>query len=210
MTATTLPQAELQKRGYATRPLPVTAAASVASDVAKTRDQQCTDVRGSCPVADGSTMPHTSWQQQQQQQQQQQKENQKHRKNVVELHYDAVIAGSGAGGGVTAAVLAAAGLRVLVLEQSSWVKRDGVCVCVVYGGCVGCLGGGSKGHIPSRSHITLEGGLGMHTQGMCSSGLCGHVGHKHGTAPVYHPCRQKLQPAHTPSLLPACLACLCE
>lgn len=157
MTAITLPQAELQKRGYATRPLPVTAAASVASDVAKTRDQQCTDVRGSCPVADGSTMPHTSWQQQQQQ-----KENQKHRKNVVELHYDAVIAGSGAGGGVTAAVLAAAGLRVLVLEQSSWVKRDGVCVCVVYGGCMGCLGGIKRPHSSSIKEPHHTGGRGGH------------------------------------------------
>lgn len=43
----------------------------------------------------------------------------------IHLYYDAVIAGSGAGGGVTAAVLAAAGLRVLVLEKSSWVRSKG-------------------------------------------------------------------------------------
>lgn len=43
----------------------------------------------------------------------------------IHLYYDAVIVGSGAGGGVTAAVLAAAGLRVLVLEKSSWVRSKG-------------------------------------------------------------------------------------
>lgn len=43
----------------------------------------------------------------------------------IHLCYDAVIVGSGAGGGVTAAVLAAAGLKVLVLEKSSWVRSKG-------------------------------------------------------------------------------------
>lgn len=43
----------------------------------------------------------------------------------IHLCYDAVIVGSGAGGGVTAAVLAAAGLKVLVLEKSSWVRSTG-------------------------------------------------------------------------------------
>eukprot|EP00775_Hariotina_reticulata_P007933 gene7933-8129_t len=43
-------------------------------------------------------------------------------RRMVELDYDAVIVGSGAGGGVTAALLAAAGMRVLVLEKSSWVR----------------------------------------------------------------------------------------
>jgi hypothetical protein len=43
----------------------------------------------------------------------------------IHLYYDAVIVGSGAGGGVTAAVLAAAGMRVLVLEKSSWVRSKG-------------------------------------------------------------------------------------
>lgn len=47
----------------------------------------------------------------------------------LHLYYDAVIVGSGAGGGVTAAVLAAAGLRVLVLEKSSWVRSKGKKCC---------------------------------------------------------------------------------
>ena len=44
---------------------------------------------------------------------------------VVQLHYDAVVVGSGPGGGVTAALLSAAGMRVLVLEKSGWVRRKG-------------------------------------------------------------------------------------
>lgn len=43
----------------------------------------------------------------------------------IHLYYDAAIVGSGAGGGVTAAVLAAAGLKVLVLEKSSWKRSKG-------------------------------------------------------------------------------------
>lgn len=50
----------------------------------------------------------------------------------IHLYYDAVIAGSGAGGGVTAAVLAAAGLRVLVLEKSSWVRSKGEVLLLHY------------------------------------------------------------------------------
>jgi len=38
--------------------------------------------------------------------------------------FDAVIVGSGAGGGIAAYVLATAGLRVCVLEKGPWLTRD--------------------------------------------------------------------------------------
>ncbi|TYP73097.1 GMC family oxidoreductase [Paenibacillus methanolicus] len=40
--------------------------------------------------------------------------------------YDAVIVGAGAGGSVAAAVLAEAGLRVLVVERGSWLRYDDI------------------------------------------------------------------------------------
>lgn len=45
---------------------------------------------------------------------------------AVTLYYDAVVVGSGAGGGVSAALLSAAGMKVLVLEKASWVRSQGV------------------------------------------------------------------------------------
>jgi choline dehydrogenase-like flavoprotein len=39
-------------------------------------------------------------------------------------HYDAVVVGAGAGGGVAACVLAEAGMRVLLVERGRWLKSD--------------------------------------------------------------------------------------
>lgn len=40
------------------------------------------------------------------------------------VHCDAVVIGSGAGGGAAAAVLAEAGLKVVVVEKSSWQRAS--------------------------------------------------------------------------------------
>jgi choline dehydrogenase-like flavoprotein len=46
--------------------------------------------------------------------------------NEMELEYDVVVVGSGAGGGVCAATLSQQGFKVLVLEKAEFVPPDEV------------------------------------------------------------------------------------
>jgi heterodisulfide reductase subunit A-like polyferredoxin len=91
-------QAYLAKRGF----LLASAAATAAADATTAAGNQ-----QGCTGSEPATGNHSS--------------------SSIELCYDAVIIGSGAGGGVTAALLAAAGMKVLVLEKAGWVKRKGEC-----------------------------------------------------------------------------------